>query len=79
VSDLAGNDTRPAKKRRPDSQLFALRLTVLSPVFISTTKGNREDEEPRNRSAKMRVMCVNAITRIVLIEECYADAVTRMS
>jgi len=52
---------------------------VLSPVFILTTKGNREDEEPRNRSAKMRVMCVNAITRIVLIEECYVDAVTRMS
>jgi len=73
-----GNDTRPVKKRRPDSQLFALRLTVLSPVFIST-KGNRKDEESRNRSAKMRVMCVNAITRIVLIEECYADAVTRMS
>lgn len=80
MSDLTGNDTRSAKKRMPDSRLFALRLiVVLSPTFISM-KGYREGEEPRNRSAKMRrVMCVKTITRVVLTEKCYADAVTCVS
>ena len=80
MSDLTGNGTRSVKKRMPDSRLFALRLiVVLSLIFISTMKGYREGEEPRNRSAKMRrVMCVKTITR-VLTEKCYADAVTRES
>lgn len=78
MSDLAGNGTRSAKS---GGRIRGCSLCILPCYLYLDDEGkSREGEEPRNRSAKVRhVMCVKAITRVVLIEECYADAVTRVS